>query len=80
VAERMAKGELLFSPIAHSHGIALAGAGGDWAAWTSFDQWMVERCDVVRVLQLDGWELSRGVDAEIVYATILGKPVEYVGP
>jgi hypothetical protein len=32
------------------------------------------------VLMLDGWEQSRGVNAEIALARELGLPVEYVNP
>jgi hypothetical protein len=41
---------------------------------------MIERCDGVRVLTLDGWLGSVGVTTEMGLAVALGKPVEYVEP
>jgi nucleoside 2-deoxyribosyltransferase len=68
----------VFSPIAHTHPIAMA-AGGcldlGWEFWEQFDRWYLERCDELIVLELDGWEQSKGVQAELKIMRELGKPV-----
>lgn len=68
-------GRLCFSPIAHSHPLHLAGLGGGWETWRRFDEWFIERCSFLWVLQLDGWRESVGVRAEIDLAAALGKPM-----
>jgi nucleoside 2-deoxyribosyltransferase len=77
-AALMRKGKHVFSPIAHSHGVALFGVPGDWEYWMSFDRWFIERCDEVRVLMLDGYRKSKGVQAEIEIAEELGKFTSWV--
>lgn len=75
----MSRGVQLFSPIVHTHPIAMAGEmPTDWRFWEKFDRWFVENCDELWVLMLDGWEVSSGVTAEIAIAREIGKPVLYV--
>ena len=45
-----------------------------------FDREHLERSDEAVVLVLDGWQESRGVQAEIRIARELGKPVRYLDP
>lgn len=52
--------------------------GTDYQFWETFCQGFIQRCDKVVVLKIDGWETSKGVAAEIDYATHLGRPVEFV--
>ena len=78
-AELMRAGHKIFSPIAHTHPIAVAGElplGFDF--WSEYDREFLEFCDEVWVLCLDGWEESKGVAAEIDIATKLGKPIRYL--
>jgi len=49
-----------------------------WDAWEDFDKNLLERCDGLLVLMLDGWEKSVGVNSEIEYARELGLPIGYV--
>ena len=72
------QGHLVFSPIAHSHGIAQQGLPGDWKFWKRFDRRMLEVCDRMVVLCVPGWRESRGVQAEVAIARRLGKPVGYL--
>jgi len=76
----MRAGHVVFSPIAHSHPIARFGLPTDWAYWERQDREHLARCDEVVVLLLDGWQESRGVQAEIRLAETLGKPVRYLIP
>ena len=74
-------GELVFSPICHSHPIARLGQQkGDWRRWQDFDRWFIERCDKVVVLRLPGWQDSKGVQAEMDYAREICKPVSFFDP
>jgi len=68
----------VFSPVAHSHCIAQHGLPLDWGFWERQDRRLLAACDELWVLQLDGWEHSRGVQAEIAIARAAGKPVRFV--
>ena len=76
----MQAGDLVFSPIAHTHPIAAYGLPGDWSFWQAYDRAMIERCDELAVLQLDGWEESIGVQAEIAIAKELNLPACFIRP
>ena len=79
-AEMMRCGIPVFSPIAHSHPVALHGGldALDLEFWERQDLHFVEACSEIWVLQLDGWQESTGLQAEIEMALSLGKPVMYV--
>jgi len=74
----MRTGLVVYSPIAHSHGIALYGLPTDWDYWRRVDEEMMGCCSRVVVLKLDGWHESTGVAGEIEIASSLGLPVSYV--
>jgi len=79
-AELMSQGEVVFSPIAHSHSIELYGnpelKTGDF--WLNQDLDVLKHCDLLMVYRLDGWEDSRGIATEIAFAEANGIPVEYI--
>ena len=79
-AELIRQGKAVFAPIAHSHPIAQYGLPKDWSFWQACDRQHLEVCSEVVVLMLDGWEQSRGVQAEIAIARELGKPVSFIDP
>jgi len=79
-AEMFRCGISVFSPIAYSHAIAAHDLPLEWDFWERFDRAFLETCDEVWVLTLDGWRESRGVQAEIVLARQMGKPVVLVEP
>jgi hypothetical protein len=80
-AQYMARGVLVFSPISHTHPIAMAGElPKGWDFWERYDKTFLEWCDEVHVLMLDGYEQSTGVNAEIVIARAMGKSVVFVEP
>lgn len=74
--ELMSCGYQIFSPITHSHPVALGhDLPGDWEYWAEFDRRHIQMCDRVFVLCLPGWSSSRGISAEISLAEELGKEV-----
>ena len=80
-AELHRAGHLVYSPIAHSHGIAKhGGIQGDWETFSRVDTWMLHRCRSVLVLMLPGWADSVGVVAETREAQFLSLAVNYLNP
>ena len=71
------QGEAVFSPIAHSHPIALHGLDGTWETWAEMDLAIIALCLELVVLQLPGWDRSRGIKAEVAEAERLGILVTY---
>jgi len=79
VAALVRNGCFVFSPIVHSHPVAmLSDMPGDYAYWQDFDEAMLRRCDRMIVLKLQGWRTSLGVQAEIEVAMRLGMNIEYM--
>ena len=75
----MAQGVFVFSPISHTHPIALAGdLPRGWEFWEGYDRAMIGACQRLVVLKQDGWTQSTGVRSEIKIATELRLPVEYI--
>lgn len=78
-AELMCKGIHIYSPISHTHPIALAGdLPLDWEFWQKYDEALLKACCKVIVLKQEGWSLSTGVRAEIAIAQKMGIPVEFM--
>ena len=73
-------GQVVFSPIVHSHPLVEYGLPPDWDFWQRCDREHLQHCDEVFVLMLDGWRDSAGVQAEVRLAEELGKPVSYLDP
>ena len=72
----MNKGEIVFSPIAHSHPIAVNHSLPlGWEFWERMDTVFVARSSGVIVLTIEGWDTSKGVQAEIAIAKQAGLPV-----
>jgi len=80
-AKLMAEGRFIFSPISHTHPIAEEGElPRGWEYWEGYDRRMLKNCDRITVLRLEGWEKSKGVQAEIKIGEELGIPVDYIDP
>ena len=80
-AKLMGDGHHIFSPISHTHPIALAGnLPTDWEFWQQYDRAVLKVCSKMLVLTLPGWEESRGVAGEIAIAKEMGIPIEYIEP
>lgn len=72
----MSAGHVVFSPIAHTHPIAVRCSlprGFDF--WQKYDEEMLAASDKLLVAMMDGWKESKGVSAEIEIALRLGKQV-----
>ena len=68
-------GDTVYSPVIHGDATADYDVPGDH--WRPHRE-MLEACDDVVVLVIDGWEESTGLQAEIDLAEELGKPVLYM--
>ena len=73
------KGHHVFSPISHTHPIALCGdLPKGWEYWEEYDRIMLGACDTLAILRLDGWRESTGVQAEIKIASETKMVIFYV--
>ena len=80
-AVMLKKGLMVYSPIVHSVPIAACGLDAmDHDFWMHVDRPFLDWCSSVTVLMLPGWDVSKGVAAEIKIATTAGKPVSYLDP
>ncbi len=80
-ARLMEAGNIVFSPIAHSHPISEhLGNPLDLDFWLAQDRAFVEWADEVHVLLLPGWDTSKGVAMEVQWTREAGKPVVEVAP
>lgn len=79
-ARLMDAGNIVFSPLSHSHPIAQIGEMDalDQGFWLRQDLPFLKDSDVLVVLQLPGWEISKGVRREIDYAGSLQIPVVFL--
>jgi hypothetical protein len=78
-ARLMRAGHVVYSPISHTHPIAMEGdLPLDWSYWQSVDEFYIRLCERVIVLMLTDWKSSKGVQAEIEIARALDKPVEFM--
>ncbi|MDB5358884.1 MAG: hypothetical protein JWO51_181 [Rhodospirillales bacterium] len=75
-------GVAVFSPIVHSHIIAIRGAIDpfDHSIWMPLDAPLMAAARGLIVLQADGWDESRGVAIEIETFKAAHKPVFYMLP
>lgn len=72
----------VYSPIAHTHPIALHGELDpiDHGIWMPIDEPMMKSAHGLIVLMLAWWDQSRGLKEEIEYFTEAKKPVVYMVP
>lgn len=80
------EGKVVFSPISMTHPVEVARMGMDGSNprdtdyWCDFDEAFMAFCTEIHVLQLDGWERSKGVAREIAYFQDRGRPIIYAEP
>ena len=81
-ATLMLAGVPVFSPIAHSHPLSVHGGlplvGHNF--WVKIDAPLLAACDGLIVVQMAGWEKSRGVAHEIAEFTRRDQPIVYWDP
>lgn len=78
-SELINQGYFVYSPISHTHPIAMAGTLPlGWGFWQRYDTTFLEWADEIHVVKMDGWKQSKGVAAEIEIMKSMGKPVQYI--
>lgn len=78
LAHLLNEGLVVFSPIVSWHVVAdVHHLPIDWTFWRYLDLAILERCDRLIVLMLDGWQDSVGTTAEIDFAKLKPIPIEY---
>jgi hypothetical protein len=79
--ELMNRGEVVYSPIAHCHPIAVrVGLPRDWTFWEKFDREMLRSATDFYVLRLPGWEASKGITGERQIAEAMGLRTVFIDP
>src|ERR1035437_5608982 len=75
----MGQGEVVFSPISHTHPIAVRSTlPRGWDYWERVDREFILASAKLVVAMIDGWRESIGVQAEISIAKDHGIPIEYL--
>jgi Domain of unknown function (DUF1937) len=81
VANLVSEGYVVFSPIIYGHTLVeWHKMPSDWEFWRKFCQSFLVKCDEMVVYKLEGWEDSKGVQAEIELANQLGLNITYIEP
>jgi hypothetical protein len=78
----MQAGVPVFSPIAHSHGIAAYGGIDPLShdIWLPADEPFMDAAKGLIVLQEDGWADSYGIAQEMAAFALADKPIHYMRP
>jgi len=81
-ARLIRSGVNVYSPIAHTHPIAVHGGIDplDQQFWYEFDATILKRCDTLIVAQMEGWEQSTGIALEVDEFNKQGKPIFDLDP
>lgn len=76
-AELLKKGVKVYSPIAHTHSIAMVGDIDplDHGIWLPFDEAIMRQCSAMCIAKMDGWLQSYGLDQEVKFFRRARKPV-----
>lgn len=76
------KGVKVYSPICHTHPIAVHGGIDPLShnIWLPFDEAMMNVCEALVVVKMQGWEDSYGINYEIDYFTEDHKMAFYLDP
>lgn len=76
VADMLCHGVHVYSPIVHCHELAKKfRLPGDFDFWCAYNYAMLEKADAFHILELDGWNDSRGLKAEIKFALKKAIPI-----
>ena len=72
-------GAIIYSPIVHCHHIAkIAKMPTDAAFWWRYNRAMLSQAGELWLLTLDGWQQSKGMRKESMYAIQHEIPISYV--
>jgi len=76
-ARLMQSGVKVYSPIAHTHPLAIHGNIDplDHDIWLPFDEAMLSVCGTLIVAHLLSWETSKGIAHEVAFFEKAGKPI-----
>jgi hypothetical protein len=79
-ARLMEGGELIYSPISHSHPIHdyMVHYAHDHNFWMQYDDEMMEFCNRLYVIKTKDWESSDGVRREIEWFLRRGRPLFFI--
>lgn len=82
MARLLERGLRVYSPIVHTHPIAIYGHMDplDHNIWLPFDQSMMDKADALLVAKLETWEKSFGINHEIGIFAEANKPIYYLDP
>jgi len=69
---------VVYSPITSTHFLVDLGIPLGWDFWEAPSLQMLERCDCLIVLGLEGWKSSVGVQAELAHARALNIPTYFL--
>jgi hypothetical protein len=78
IAKMQAAGQHVVSPLLMHFILKHAPLPSDWNFWKTYSVELLQRCDELYVLCLDGWKESPGVMEEIELARTFQKPVTYL--
>lgn len=80
-AHLLNSGLVVFSPIVHCHPLAKAhGLPGDFKFWRTYNWWMLAPASELKILRLEGWQISEGVTGERDIAKQYNKPITLMDP
>lgn len=74
------KDVFVFSPISHGHPINLniKGESIGYDNWLALDKAILDICDEMYIIDIEGWNESRGVQVEIDYCKTKNIPIRMV--
>ena len=76
VADMLCKGIHVYSPIVHCHELAKRyRLPGDFEFWEKYNYAMLEQASHFHLLELEGWNNSKGLKGEIAFAVAKRIPI-----
>lgn len=81
-AKLLQEGHHIISPITHGVPLCMVNTNlpSHFQFWEDYCIDLLSRCEEMRILQLSGWERSRGVKAEIEFCNKHSIPISYINP
>ena len=78
-AQMLLQGLHIYSPIVHCHELAKRfQLPGDFDFWNKYNFAMLGEASALHILELPGWNKSKGIHAEIQYALRLSIPIRNI--